>query len=113
MKKEEIIRYAPQAWKSHIEYYNEQMFIHGYPYYQITEVDDIYYLLELDLNDPDSYNYHIMEQSDNFSYLYEKGMALEDALGQKYRSMNLYRLVGKELIEKLNSASEVKDANKD
>jgi hypothetical protein len=105
MNKEEInIHYGTEVWKSHIEYYNEHMFMRGFPYYQITEVNDVYYLWELDLNDPDSYNYRIMQQSDDFSPLYDKGGELEDALGEKYRAMNLYSLQGKELLEKLNSA---------
>jgi hypothetical protein len=102
------IHHGDHVWKSHIEYHNEHTFIHGYPYYEITEVDDIYYLWELDRNDPDSRNYHIMQKSDNLSSLHEKGMELNDVIGQKYRSMNLYKLTGKELIEKLNS-----DANSD
>jgi hypothetical protein len=105
MKEEEItILHGTHIWKSGLEYFNEKMFLHGNPYYQITEVGGVYYLWELDRNDPDSYNYHIMQQSDNFIHLHEKGMELNDALWEKYESMNLFHVTGKKLIEKLNSA---------
>ncbi len=88
-------------WKSHMEYHNEHTFLHGFPYYQITEIDDVCYLWELDLNDPDPRNYRIIRESDDFNSLYEEGMKLNDEIGRKYKSMNLYYLKGKELIEKL------------
>lgn len=63
-----------------MEYYNEYMFLHGRPYYRITETDDTYYLWELDRNDPDSLKYNILKTDTEFENLYKEGMELQDAL---------------------------------
>ncbi len=102
-KKEISIFEGKHIWKSPLEYHNERMFLHGRPYYQITEVEKVYYLWELDLNDPDPSEYRIMKKSKNFGPLFDEGMELNEALGKKYDSMRLYYLTGKELIEKLKS----------
>jgi hypothetical protein len=104
MTKEKIsIFTGKHIWKSPLEYHNEHTFIHGRPYFQITEVDEVYYLWELDLNDPDPSEYRIMKTGDDFGPLFDEGMELNEALGEKYDSMKLYYLRGKELIEKLTS----------
>jgi hypothetical protein len=90
-------------WKSHLEYHNERTFLHGFPYYQITEVDNVFYLWELDLNDPGPGEYRIRKKNNDFDPLYDEGRELEEALGKKYDSMKLYYTTGKELIEKLKS----------
>ncbi len=103
MKTEEkSIFHGDNIWKSAMEYHNEHTFLHGFPFYRITRIGDTYYLWELDLNDPDACKYQIMKESDDFNPLYEEGLKLGDAIGQKYRAMNLYNLSGKELVEKLN-----------
>ncbi len=104
MKTEEKnIFQGTHIWKSPMEYHNEHTFMHGYPYYQISKIDDVYYLWELDLKNPDSPDYRIMKEKNSFRPLYDEGMELNKAIGQKYKSMNLYYLKGKELIEKLKS----------
>jgi hypothetical protein len=103
-EKEEITIFTGKhIWKSPLEYHNERMFLHGRPYYQITEVDEVYYLWELDLNDPDPHEYRIRKKCDDFGPLFDEGMELNEALGKKYDSGRLYYLTGKELIEKLTS----------
>jgi len=90
-------------WKTIIEYYYENAFIRGYPYYQITRVNDMYYLWELKLEDPNAYDYRIIDQNEDFSPLNEKGMALGDVIGKKYYSLNLRDLRGQELIDRIKS----------
>ena|GEM_PF-2633824 len=103
-EKEEITIFTGKhIWKSPLEYHNKYTFLHGRPYFQITEVDEVYYLWELDLNDPDSSEYRIMKKSKDFGPLFDEGMELNEALGKKYDSMRLYYLTGKELIDKLKS----------
>lgn len=84
MKKEEIsIWQGVHIWKSHKEYYGKYRFLHGDPYYQITQVGDIFFLWELDNNEPDSANYKIMKQSNNFNSLWEEGMKLNNEITLK------------------------------
>lgn len=90
-----------QVWKSMLEYHNKWTFIRGYPFYQITRVDDVYYLWELVLDNPDDVSYRIMKKSDDFDPLWEEGMQLAEEVGKKYDEMQLYRLEGKELVDKL------------
>lgn len=92
-----------QVWKSMLEYHNKWTFMRGYPYFQITRVDDVYYLWELVLDNPDDVTYRIMKKSDDFDPLYEEGRNLEDEVGKKYDEMQLYRLEGKALVDKLRS----------
>lgn len=101
--KEITIFTGTHIWKSGLEYHNEHTFLRGFPYFQITGVDDVYYLWELDLDDADSMKYRILKKSDDFGLLHEEGMKLADALGKKYREKHLYHTYGKELIEKLKS----------
>jgi hypothetical protein len=100
-KEKLTIHRGRHIWKSGLEYYNESMFMHGWPYFQITEVDGVYYLWELDLNDPDPGEYLVLKTGDEFVPMHEEGMELSEKLGQKYDEMQLYYLRGKELIEKL------------
>jgi hypothetical protein len=100
-KKEITIFTGTHIWKSGLEYHNEHTFLHGFPYFQITGVDDVYYLWELDLDDADRRSYRIIKKSDDFGLLHEEGMELADALGKKYDEKHLYYTYGKELIKKL------------
>ncbi|MCU0288776.1 MAG: hypothetical protein MUF15_20575 [Acidobacteria bacterium] len=101
---EEVSIYAgSEVWKSMIEYHNKWTFIRGYPYYKITRVDEVYYLWELLLDDPDHVSYRIMKKSNDFSPLWDEGMKLADEIGKKYAEMELYRLEGKDLVDKLKS----------
>ena len=72
-----------QIWKSHLEYFNDQMFIHGFPFYRINKVQGVYYLWELDREDPDSMKYNILKKSTDFDVLYEEGMELQDKTRMK------------------------------
>ncbi len=78
MKEKMTIHNSTPIWKSHLEYFNDSMFLHGFPYYRITEIDDDYYLWELDREDPDSMKYNILKTSRDFDPLYEEGMKLQD-----------------------------------
>ena len=101
--KEISIYSGSEVWKSMLEYHNKWTFIRGYPYYKITRVDDVYYLWELVLDDPDHVTYRIMKKNDDSDPLWEEGRKLEDEIGKKYAEMNLYRLEGKALVDKLRS----------
>ncbi len=101
MDKELNILQGTHIWKSGLEYHNEHTVLHGFPYYQITEVDGVYYLWALDWDKADDRKYNIIKQTTEFSPLHEEGMALNNALGNKYRERELYYLQGKELIAKL------------
>ena len=101
---EKTIFSGRQIWKSHIEYHGNYTGLHGNPYYRISEMDGSYYLWRLDLDNPDSKEYRIMKQSDDFEELYEEGRKLGDKIGQKYRELDLHHNSGKELIEKLKAA---------
>jgi hypothetical protein len=68
-----------EIWKSPIENFNSKMSFYGSPYYEITRKNNVYYLWELDKENPDSNNYHLMKTSDDFEPLYEEGMALNRA----------------------------------
>lgn len=104
MKTEELsIFHGDLIWKGSMEYHNEHTFLHGFPYYQITEVDEVYYLWALDLDNADSRSYKIIKEGDDFSSFHDEGMKLDDKIREKYRAMSLHRLNGKELIEKLRS----------
>lgn len=92
-----------EVWKGGYEYYSKGMIIGGYPYYQITRVNGVYYFWELDLDDADRGTYRLIKTSNDFSSLHEEGLALDDAIGEKYKTMDLYFTKGKELIEKLKS----------
>ena len=104
MNNEEVSIYAgSEVWKSMLEYHNKWTFIRGYPYFKITRVDEVYYLWELVLDDPDHVTYRIMKKSNDFSPLCDEGMELARKVEKKYADMNLYRLEGKELVDKLRS----------
>lgn len=96
-----------EVWKGGYEYYREDMILSGYPYYQITRVNDgvndVYYFWELDLDDADRGTYRIRKTSNDYDSLREEGLALDRAIGEKYKTMNLYFTKGKKLIEKLRS----------
>ncbi len=81
--KEITIHHGTMIWKSGIEYFNDRMFLHGYPYYRITEVDELYYLWELNPDDPDSGKYRIMKTGSEFTPFHEEGMALADEMSKK------------------------------
>lgn len=101
-EKEKITIYTGKhIWKSPLEYHNEYTFLHGRPYFQITEVDNVYYLWELDLNVPDPSEYRIMKTGDDFSPLFDEGMELSEKLGKIYDEKRLYYKQGQELIEEL------------
>ncbi|MCP4108867.1 MAG: hypothetical protein GY749_25540 [Desulfobacteraceae bacterium] len=82
-KKEITIHSGTMIWKSGPEYFNDKMFLHGYPYYRITEVDGLYYLWELDPDDPDSGKYRIMKTGSEFIPFHKEGMALSDKISEK------------------------------
>ncbi|HAO19293.1 MAG TPA: hypothetical protein DCQ37_01630 [Desulfobacteraceae bacterium] len=67
-------------FKGGFEYFNDSMFIHGYPYYMINKADGIYYLWELDRTNPDSRKYLLMKQSYDYISLYEEAVQLERTL---------------------------------
>ena len=103
-KKEKIsIHEGKHIWKSPLEYHNKHTFLHGYPYYRITEVDDLYYFWELDYSDPDHPEYRVKKTGNDFSPLFDEGMELNEVLGKKYDKGRLHYLSGKELVEKLKS----------
>jgi len=77
-KKEITILHGVMVWKSGIEYYNDSMFTHGYPYYRVTKIDEIYYLWELNPDNPDSGEYRIIKTCNDFTPLYDEGMALAE-----------------------------------
>lgn len=77
MKEREIsILGQTEVWKSPMENYSCSMSFYGSPYYEITRQNNVYYLWELDKENPDSNNYHLMKKSDDCEQLYEEGMAL-------------------------------------
>ncbi len=77
MKKREIsILGQTEIWKSPREYFNDKMIFRGNPYYEITRENNVYYLWELDKENPDSNNYHLIKKSNDCEPLYEEGMAL-------------------------------------
>lgn len=102
-EKELSIFSGTHVWKSMLEYHNKWTFMRGYPYFQISRVDDVYYLWELVLDDPDNVTYRIMKKCDDFNPLFEEGMKLAEALGKKYDKLHLYYKEGKELVDKLRS----------
>jgi hypothetical protein len=105
MENESITIYSGDLiWKNTIEYFNENMFIHGFPYHLITKVNDTYYLWELDLDDPDSRKYKIMKQCNDFNVLHDKGMELLRKFSDIYRTLNLSAECGKILIKKIKSS---------
>lgn len=84
MKEREITFHGgTQIWKSHLEYFNDRMFLHGFPFYRINEIEDVCYLWELDQEDPDSMKYNILKKSTDFNALYEEGMALQDKMRER------------------------------
>ncbi len=84
MEKREITFHSgTQIWKSHLEYYNDQMVLRGFPFYRISEIQDVYYLWELSQEDPDSMKYDILKKSTDFDELYEEGMELQDEMRNK------------------------------
>lgn len=87
MKTEEreiTVRSGTHIWKSHLEYYNDYMVFRGFPFYRITEVDDICYLWELDQENPDSMKYNILKKSRDFEELREEGDKLQDKARKKF-----------------------------
>ncbi|GEM_PF-2657921 len=81
MKENELNVFSgTHIFKTSLEYFNDNMFIHGYPYYMINEVDNVYYLWELDRANPDSRKYLLMKHDDVFIPLYEEAVALEKKL---------------------------------
>lgn len=81
MKEREISIFGQtEIWKSPMEYFNDKMVFRGNPYYEITRENNVYYIWELDKENPDSNNYHLMKTSDDFEPLYEEGMALNRAI---------------------------------
>jgi len=101
-EKEKITIYTgKRVWKSPLEYHNKYTFLHGRPYFLITEVDNLYYLWELDLSVPDPGEYRIMKTGDDFSPLFDEGMELSEKLGKIYDQKRLYYKQGQELIEEL------------
>jgi hypothetical protein len=79
-EKEINVIMGKQVWKTIGEYYNDKMWIRGYPYYQITKVNDVYYLWELDKDNPDSMKYNLLKKSTDFSPLYDEGLELHHVL---------------------------------
>jgi hypothetical protein len=96
MKEREIsILGQTEIWKSPMENFNCKMSFYGSPYYEITRENNVYYLWELDKENPDSNNYHLMKTSDDFEQLYEEGMALNRAIEseiEKKKKKNLSKL---------------------
>jgi hypothetical protein len=81
MKEREISQLGQtETWKSPMENFNCKMSFYGSPYYEITRQSNVYYLWELDKENPDSNNYHLLKKSDDFEPLYEEGMALNRAI---------------------------------
>ncbi|MCP5495305.1 MAG: hypothetical protein H7A23_12180 [Leptospiraceae bacterium] len=84
MNREEItIQTGTHIWKSPMEYFSEHAVFHGSPYYQITEVDDVYYLWELSKEEPEKHKYQILKTSDNFGALHDEGMELNNTISKK------------------------------
>lgn len=82
-KREMTFHSGTQIWKSHLEYFNDRMFLHGFPFYRINKIQDVYYLWELSQEDPDSMKYGILKESTDFDELYEEGMELQDEMRKK------------------------------
>ena len=98
MKEEIKIHNGTPIWKSHIEYFNEYTVLHGFPCYRITEINDEYYLWELDREVPDSRKYNILKTSRDFDLLYEEGMKLQnDRREELYPETDRWRMFEKEL----------------
>ncbi len=113
MENEPVTIYSgDEVWKNYLEYHGEKISFYGNPYHRITKEDNIYYLWELDLDDPDSRKYKIIKQYDDFNLAYEEGMALMEKYSNIYRSLELYRDYGKVLIKKLKDALQ-KEANQE
>ncbi len=86
MEKNELNVFSGDCiFKCGLEYFNDTMFVHGYPYYIINKVEGIYYLWELDRSQPDKRKYLLMKQSRDFIPLYEEAVELEKILMEKLR----------------------------
>ena len=76
------------SYKCPIEYFNDRMFLYGFPYqYITTDLDDVHYLWSLDRDEPDEGNYILQEKSKDFVKLHDKAMKfywkLSDELNEK------------------------------
>ncbi len=86
MEKNELNVFSGDCiFKGGLEYFNDTLFLHGYPYYIINKVDGIYYLWELDRSHPDKRKYLLMKQNQDFIPLYEEAVKLERKLGEELR----------------------------
>ncbi|MCX8070099.1 MAG: hypothetical protein N2738_06310 [Thermodesulfovibrionales bacterium] len=88
-------------WKNPMEYFYERAFLHGFPYHYIVSVDNMNYLVGLDLDNADSYKYKVLNKSEKSSELWEEGMHFYKIISKIYDEHKLAYYRGATVIEKL------------
>ncbi|MGC2164710.1 MAG: hypothetical protein WA632_01700 [Gallionella sp.] len=63
------------VWKCPYEYFYKGATLYGLPYYLINEVEQVYYLWELDPTTPESRCYAIIASDTKFAVMFDLGMA--------------------------------------
>lgn len=69
-----------RIWKAHLEFYHNEAQLRGFPYFRITEVDDVCYLWQLDPEHPESCEYVLIKTGTDYSALRKEAMERETAL---------------------------------